>query len=342
MSQCAPPAKRSEPNAELPGTHVLSSDGLEVVVRRRPVMLSGAVQECTDCDEPVRLPFSAQQLDCYDRAADASNPCLFTAAKVADFMRDDAAAAEFTLCALRMAMPEGTAAFVAAGDRLPPGALAAVLRAPDFPSAQVQCICSADAPPAFEFALHLSGNAGNSAWQAQHLESPVSLPLRLDVHLARLHAEGDAAAWALSFYVGANACWQLRSIKVERCDEVGSLWLTQLLESIGTQLQHLDLAECEQLTALPDCIGGCIGLQHLRLVYCQQLVALPDSIGGLTQLQSLDLAECEQLTALPDSIGGCTGLQSLDLAECEQLTALPDSMGGCRGCRASTWQVVSS
>ncbi len=102
--------------------------------------------------------------------------------------------------------------------------------------------------------------------------------------------------------------------------------LTALPDAIGglTALQRLSLSD-NQLTALPEAIGSLTALQWLVLDD-NRLTALPEAIGSLTALQWLVLDD-NRLTALPEAIGGLTALQELSLSD-NQLTALPDAIGG--------------
>jgi len=102
--------------------------------------------------------------------------------------------------------------------------------------------------------------------------------------------------------------------------------LTELLpEIIKLPLPNTLNIRHNQLTALPDSIGGLATLQTL-LLDNNQLAALPEGIGALSALQTLRLRN-NQLTALPDPIGGLTLLQSLWL-DCNCLAALPETIGG--------------
>ena len=102
--------------------------------------------------------------------------------------------------------------------------------------------------------------------------------------------------------------------------------LTELPESLGglVQLQWLDLGG-NRLTALPESLGGLARLEVLKLGG-NQLTVLPEWLGGLSQLRELGLSG-NGLTALPEWLGGLSQLQTLDLSR-NGLTALPEWLGG--------------
>jgi hypothetical protein len=90
-------------------------------------------------------------------------------------------------------------------------------------------------------------------------------------------------------------------------------------------LQDLHLGAC-WLRALPEGIGGLIGLRQLDLSSHEELTTLPDGLCTLTGLEELHLHGCG-LTVLPEGIGGLTGLRMLDLGFNEELTVLPNGLG---------------
>jgi len=83
-----------------------------------------------------------------------------------------------------------------------------------------------------------------------------------------------------------------------------------------SQLQVLDLTQCQNLEEIPSSIGQLNALQELDLQGCSNLKKLPSSIGQLNALQELDLQGCYKLKELPSSIGQLNALQELDLERC--------------------------
>ncbi|KAH8957731.1 hypothetical protein BDL97_07G106300, partial [Sphagnum fallax] len=94
-----------------------------------------------------------------------------------------------------------------------------------------------------------------------------------------------------------------------------------------SQLQVLDLAQCQSLEEIPSPISQLNALQELDLNGCSNLKELPPSIGQLNALQELDLNGCSNLKKLPPSIGQLNALQKLDLSWCSKLKELPSSIG---------------
>jgi internalin A len=86
----------------------------------------------------------------------------------------------------------------------------------------------------------------------------------------------------------------------------------------------LDL-DYENLTALPEAIGGLSQLQVLNL-FGNYLGELAEAIGELSQLQVLALASNE-LSTLPEAIGKLSKLQELDLSR-NRLSTLPEAIRG--------------
>ena len=95
-----------------------------------------------------------------------------------------------------------------------------------------------------------------------------------------------------------------------------------------SNLQILDLHNCESLIAVPESVGQLTALQKLRLDYCPRLRTLPESLGRLMGLQHLLLRGCSGLETLPESVGDLTGLQELDLVATPSLdrSQLPSSI----------------
>ena len=89
---------------------------------------------------------------------------------------------------------------------------------------------------------------------------------------------------------------------------------------------ELHLKNCASLKAMTLALTvACEGLLHtLNLSGCSSLTAVPESLGGCVGLHTLDLSRCSSLTAAGlESLGGCVGLHTLDLSKCSSLTAVP-------------------
>jgi len=99
-----------------------------------------------------------------------------------------------------------------------------------------------------------------------------------------------------------------------------------------------DLSYCP-ITALTECISGCVALTELDCEGCEQLTSLtylnasntaieelPESIGGCTALQTLMLRDCTSLASLDDGIGNCKALQTLILTSCHSLASLDNGL----------------
>ncbi|CAM6001629.1 unnamed protein product [Sphagnum balticum] len=95
----------------------------------------------------------------------------------------------------------------------------------------------------------------------------------------------------------------------------------------SSQLQVLDLAQCQSLEEIPSSLSQLNALQELDLNGCSNLKELPSSIGQLNALQELHLSQCSKLEQLPSSIGQLNALQELHLSGCSKLEQLPSSLG---------------
>lgn len=93
-----------------------------------------------------------------------------------------------------------------------------------------------------------------------------------------------------------------------------------------TQLTHLELSRCSNLTTLPHEIEQLTKLTVLSLWGCSILTMLPPEIGQLTQLTYLSLPYCSNLTTLPPKIWQMTQLTELGVSYCG-LTELPADIG---------------
>lgn len=91
-----------------------------------------------------------------------------------------------------------------------------------------------------------------------------------------------------------------------------------------TNLQHLDLDACWELTALPPQVGC---LQQLNLYACSKLESLPDTFGSLSELRVLTLPQ--NLTSVSGSFMCLSSLQHLRLHWCANLpSGIPGSFLG--------------
>ncbi|KAG0608202.1 hypothetical protein M758_8G087000 [Ceratodon purpureus] len=152
----------------------------------------------------------------------------------------------------------------------------------------------------------------------------------------------------------AVAVGQLHGLKiliVRNCSDEGITWLdrksslahlhhlntfqfqycpamSKLPHTIGllTNLDWLDLWDCENLRVLPNSIGQLKLLTGLHLRGCSSLETLPDCLGALTSLEVLSIAHCRSLTKLPESIGHLSRLRELWIEGCGELQALPESL----------------
>ncbi|GJP77455.1 hypothetical protein CLOP_g7847 [Closterium sp. NIES-67] len=64
--------------------------------------------------------------------------------------------------------------------------------------------------------------------------------------------------------------------------------------------------QAPSLTSLPKNLGKLSNMQDLELMECEILSSLPDSIGHLLQLTSFETRGCQDLASLPHSICQCT------------------------------------
>lgn len=74
-------------------------------------------------------------------------------------------------------------------------------------------------------------------------------------------------------------------------------------------LQALDL-DNNQLSSIPEDIGGCVALESLRL-RSNRLRSIPATIQNCKRLNLLDVAG-NRLTCLPPPLGNCSNLETLD------------------------------
>ncbi|KAG0607534.1 hypothetical protein M758_8G036000 [Ceratodon purpureus] len=105
----------------------------------------------------------------------------------------------------------------------------------------------------------------------------------------------------------------------------GMTKLPQTMELL-TNLEELELRDCEGVRELPESMGHLKLLTTLRLIRCGSLEALPDWLGALTSLQHLWIQECECLTKLPESIGLLSSLRGFRIEGSAGLQPLPDSL----------------
>ncbi len=91
-------------------------------------------------------------------------------------------------------------------------------------------------------------------------------------------------------------------------------------------VKWLCLKKC-MIQKLPSNLFFCSQLQVLDLTQCQSLEEIPSPISQLNALQELDLNGCSNLKELPSSIGQLNALQELHLNGCSKLQELPSSIG---------------
>jgi len=101
--------------------------------------------------------------------------------------------------------------------------------------------------------------------------------------------------------------------------------LTILPDEIGGlfSLEHLDIGN-NQLEKVPSSIGNLKSLKKL-ILFGNDLTTLPDEIGGLFSLEHLDIGN-NQLKEVPSSIGNLERLKKLILVN-NELKTLPDEIG---------------
>ncbi|GBG88058.1 hypothetical protein CBR_g46427 [Chara braunii] len=98
------------------------------------------------------------------------------------------------------------------------------------------------------------------------------------------------------------------------------------------RLELLDLQDCQNLKALPDCVSQLVSLKELNVSGCKELRHLPTDIGNLENLQLLNLRS-SGLTALPASISNLGKLMELDLSFAGELAQLPAEISGLKSLR---------
>ena len=69
--------------------------------------------------------------------------------------------------------------------------------------------------------------------------------------------------------------------------------LPQCSQRSATTLQEIAIAECPNLTALPDWLPNFVSLSKLGVVSCHKLLSLP--MGSLTALRLYGVADCPEL-----------------------------------------------
>ncbi len=155
------------------------------------------------------------------------------------------------------------------------------------------------------------------------------IPKDIQIQINNLSVNGELKLHSRNLTTG-QLCKILNALTDDQRNALGRLYLhknqlTSLPDSIGglSNLTYLALDD-NQLTFLPDSIGYLSALRVLDLSN-NQLTSLPDLIGGLSNLTVLALDD-NQLTSLPNSFGNMSALESLYLLN-NQLTSLPDSIG---------------
>lgn len=129
------------------------------------------------------------------------------------------------------------------------------------------------------------------------------------------HFEASESGWE-----GLQQLTSLQELKIMNC------YLTRLPDCIMqhhfTSLWTLKLSLNNDLEALGEGKGGeppllFSELRHLTVKGCDELTSLPEWLGGLTFLQSLELSYCDNLAMLPQKLP--TGLTQVIIHDCPSL-----------------------
>ncbi|XP_061998807.1 uncharacterized protein LOC133716078 [Rosa rugosa] len=87
-------------------------------------------------------------------------------------------------------------------------------------------------------------------------------------------------------------------------------------------LKELDIRDCSSLASIPIVPeqGGLPSLRLLVMAECSQLSSLPDGLQYCTSLQTLGIYSCPKITSIPAQY--CTSLQCLDVRSCPKITSI--------------------
>ncbi|KAJ0265888.1 hypothetical protein HA466_0021050 [Hirschfeldia incana] len=104
-----------------------------------------------------------------------------------------------------------------------------------------------------------------------------------------------------------------------RDSQLEKLWEgSQLL----TNLKKMDLSMSCHLKALPD-LSNATNLERLNLNDCESLVEIPSSFSNLHKLQALSMFACTNLEVIPAHMN-LASLESVDMTACQRLRNFPD------------------
>ncbi|KAM3206946.1 hypothetical protein ACQJBY_062240 [Aegilops geniculata] len=137
-------------------------------------------------------------------------------------------------------------------------------------------------------------------------------------HIRVLHAVGSVNSNRLFASIGQLK--QLRYLNAPKIHGPVDFGCIGMLR----KLNYLNLRCCEELSALPESIGGMEGLMYLNLSGCPNLKELPDSFADLKELVYLNLSNSDNVLGLAKALADLTKLQQLELTACKTLSGRPE------------------
>ncbi|KAK2977169.1 hypothetical protein RJ640_000420 [Escallonia rubra] len=91
-----------------------------------------------------------------------------------------------------------------------------------------------------------------------------------------------------------------------------------------TSLEISSVKGVEFQIVLEELLQSNRSLRKLKIVSCDDLSRLPDNLGGLTCLETLVIEGCDKLTTLNSGLKFCTSLEDLSIRDCPALVSVPD------------------
>jgi hypothetical protein len=112
----------------------------------------------------------------------------------------------------------------------------------------------------------------------------------------------------------------LEFLWIQNCEEL-SLTEEEDNQNLKLSLRTLKIVNLPKLEVLPQWLQGSANtLQHLEIEDCHNFTALPEWLPHLKSLQKLRIADCPKLSSLPEGMQALTALRELKIKRCPELS----------------------
>jgi Leucine-rich repeat (LRR) protein len=112
----------------------------------------------------------------------------------------------------------------------------------------------------------------------------------------------------------------LEILIIDNCEKL-SLTEGEASQDLKLGLQKLRIDSLQKLAVLPQWLHGSANtLQHLEIEECYNFTALPEWLPSLKSLQTLLIIDCPKLSSLPEGMQGLTALRKLMIRDCPNLS----------------------